>query len=220
MVNAVALIVFRRPETTVRVLNAIRGLKISRLYVIADGPRQNVAGEAELVNETRQLVDGIDWQCEVVKLYSNTNMGLRERVLSGLDEVFSREDSAIILEDDCLPNVDFFRFTAELLENYASNDKVALISGNNFASNPQMVESYYFSTHANIWGWATWARTWHEFRTTEMDEFLTDSAKTEIARSIQSRLQRASFLSLLREAKNLDTWGIQFAAYCYSKGSL
>ena len=220
VVNAVALIIFRRPETTARVLKALQGIEISRLYVIADGPRHNRAGEAELVEATRKLVDEIDWQCEVVKIYSTTNLGLRERVLSGLDEVFSREESAIILEDDCLPNPDFFAFSTELLERYIANENVALVSGNNFASKPKMVDSYYFSSHANIWGWATWARTWQEFRTTTMDEFLTDGAQTELARAIPSRFQRVSFMSLLRNAKDLDSWAIQFAAHCYLRGRL
>ena len=218
--TVIALVIFRRPETTARVLRALQGIEISRLYVIADGPRQNKIGEAELVEATRKLVDEIDWNCEVVKIYSDTNLGLRERVMSGLDEVFSREESAIILEDDCLPNPDFFAFSNELLEKYASNESVALVSGNNFASKPTMADSYYFSSHANIWGWATWARTWQEFRTTTMDEFLTDGAQTEIARAIPSRFQRASFLSLLRNAKDLDSWAIQFAAHCYLKGRL
>lgn len=218
--TVIALVIFRRPETTARVLRALQGIEISRLYVIADGPRQNKIGEAELVEATRKLVDEIDWNCEVVKIYSDTNLGLRERVMSGLDEVFSREESAIILEDDCLPNSDFFAFSNELLEKYASNESVALVSGNNFASKPTMADSYYFSSHANIWGWATWATTWQEFRTTRMDEFLTDGAQNEIARAIPSRFQRASFLSLLRNAKDLDSWAIQFAAHCCLKGRL
>ena len=218
--DVVALIIFRRPETTAKVLAAIQGMKLSRLYVIADGPRENRLGEDELVKETRKLVDEIDWKCEVVKIYSDTNLGLRERVLTGLDEVFSRENSAIILEDDCLPNAEFFAFSIELLGKYASNESIALVSGNNFASKPKMVDSYYFSTHANIWGWATWGRTWHEFRATKMEEFLTVSAQAEIAKAIPSRFQRTAFMSLLRDAQNLDSWAIQFAAYCYTKGRL
>ena len=219
-INVVALIIFRRPETTAKVLEAIQGLEISRLYVIADGPRENKISEAEQVDATRKLVDEIDWNCEVVKLYSKTNLGLRDRVLSGLDQVFSREESAIILEDDCLPNPDFFAFSTELLQRYSSNETVALVSGNNFASKHNRVDSYYFSTHANIWGWATWARTWREFRATTLNEFLTDSAQAEIAKAIPSRFQRASFMSLLQNARDLDSWAIQFAAHCYVKGRL
>ena len=218
--SVIALIIFRRPETTARVLKALQGLEISRLYVIADGPRGNKIGEAEQVDATRKLVDEIDWNCEVVKLYSKTNLGLRDRVLSGLDQVFSREESAIILEDDCLPNPDFFAFSTELLQRYASNETVAIVSGNNFASKQNMVDSYYFSTHANIWGWATWARTWQEFRATTLNEFLTDSAQAEIAKAIPSRFQRASFMTLLQNARDLDSWAIQFAAHCYMSGRL
>ena len=216
----VVVIVFNRPEKTKRVLEEIVRASPAKLYVIADGPREKKVGEAQRVNETRKLVEEVDWKCEVVRIYSNTNLGLRERVLTGLDEVFSRESSAIILEDDCLPNADFFTFSTQLLRKYSSKDSVALVSGNNFASNPRMVESYYFSTQANIWGWASWARTWHEFRGTKMEDFLTGSAQAEIAKAIPSRFHRASFMSLLRAARELDSWAIQFAAYCYVKGRL
>jgi hypothetical protein len=216
----VVVIVFNRPEKTKRILEEIVRARPAKLYVIADGPREKKAGEAELVNETRKLVEEFDWKCEVVRIYSNTNLGLRERVLTGLDEVFSRENSAIILEDDCLPNGDFFTFSTQLLDKYSAKDSVALVSGNNFASNARMVESYYFSTQANIWGWASWARTWQEFRVTKMDEFLTGSAQAEIAKAIPSRFHRASFMSLLRASRELDSWAIQFAAFCFVKGRL
>ena len=53
-----------------------------------------------------------------------------------------------------------------------------------------------------------------------MDDFLSEGAQTEIASAIPSRFQRASFLSMLRNAKDLDSWAIQFAAYCYAEGRL
>lgn len=217
---AVALIIFRRPQTTQRVLAAIKTYGPKKLYVIADGPRPAKSGESELVELTRGLIDSAGIECEIVKIYSARNLGLRNRVLSGLDQVFETENEVIVLEDDCLPNQDFFRFSQELLERYKSSKTVGLISGNNFASDSHIQTSYYFSKHAYIWGWATWARTWREFRSTTMEDFLEESAKVQIARAIPSRFQRVSFLSQVRNAKDLDSWAIQFAAYCYLKGRL
>ena len=166
------------------------------------------------------MIDSAGLECDIVKIYSDTNLGLRQRVLSGLDQVFNQEDEVIVLEDDCLPNQDFFRFSHELLDRFRLAEAVGLISGNNFASEPEAQPSYYFSTHAHIWGWATWARTWREFRETEMAMFLSSKVRTQIARAIPGRHQRRVFLNLLRETKNLDSWAIQFAAFCYAKGLL
>lgn len=218
--HAVALIIFRRPGTTERVLEAIRNYGPKKLYVIADGPRLHKADDSVSVARTRALVDSAGLNCEITKIYSDSNLGLRERVLSGLDQVFAEEDSVIILEDDCLPNQDFFEFADEMLEFFKDSGNVGLISGNNFASNSGMKDSYYFSTHANIWGWATWSRTWREFRESSMEKFLTNEGKAEISKAIPGRHQRKVFLKLLQLAKNLDSWAIQFAAFCYTRGLL
>ncbi len=94
--SPVALFIFRRPQHTKRVLQSIREYAPPRLYVIADGARPQVAGEAELVIETRRVIDEVDWPCEVITQYAESNLGLRQRILTGLDFVFDREESAAI----------------------------------------------------------------------------------------------------------------------------
>ena len=70
----------------------------------------------------------------------------------------------IILEDDCLPSADFFRFTTELLDRYADKKSVGLISGSSRLRGRSVSDSSYdFSADVRIWGWATWARTWQSF---------------------------------------------------------
>lgn len=215
------LFIFRRPHTTEKVLRALKRAQIRKIYVIADGPREGNLSESELVLATRDLVDElITWNCTVVKIYSSLNLGLRQRVISGLDEVFQIETAAIILEDDCEPSESFFPYAAELLKNYRSDLRVGLVSGNNFAPDSGAVYSYYFSTNANIWGWATWARTWRDFRKTRLDDYLTEMGRAQISKAIPGRFQRRSFLRLLRQSKSLDSWAIQFSAFCYSQGLL
>ncbi len=104
----VAMIVFRRPDLAKEVLKSVRSAGIRKLYVIGDGPREHVPEDLASVQETRDLFENLDWDCEVTRIYSDVNLGLRTRVLTGLDEVFRTESRAIILEDDCVPHIDFF----------------------------------------------------------------------------------------------------------------
>ena len=91
-------------------------------------------------------------------------MGCRERVTSGLSWVFEHTDRAIILEDDCLPHPDFFKFTDELLVKYEHDTRVMSICGTNVFSNRNYIKwSYCFSKYQNCWGWATWKRSWDLF---------------------------------------------------------
>src|SRR5207237_4770178 len=76
----VAMIVFRRPEHTVRVLSAIREARPRKLLVIADGPAPQRPGEAEKCAAARAVVDRlVDWPCELLKNYADENLGVEKR---------------------------------------------------------------------------------------------------------------------------------------------
>jgi len=136
----------------------------SKLLVIADGPRADHPDDAEKCAAVRAIIDGINWDCEVLKNYSDVNLGCKRRVSSGLDWVFDTVEEAIILEDDCLPHPTFFRFCEEMLEKYRDDERIAMISGNNFQFGRKRTEySYYFSRYTHIWGWASWRRAWGNY---------------------------------------------------------
>jgi hypothetical protein len=157
----VVFIIFNRPITTQKVFDAIREDKPSKLFVIADGPRENRSDDEINCKKAREIIDNVDWECEVFKNYSNVNLGCGKRVSSGLDWVFENCEEAIILEDDCVPSEAFFRFCRELLVRYKYDTRIMHISGSRFNSERiRNDDSYIFSRHGHIWGWATWKRAW------------------------------------------------------------
>ncbi len=85
---------------------------------------------------------------------------------SGLDWVFDTVDEAIVLEDDCVPHLTFFRFCEELLEKYRHHERIMAISGDNFQVDKTRNGngySYYFSRYNHVWGWASWRRAWSHY---------------------------------------------------------
>jgi hypothetical protein len=81
-----------------------------------------------------------------------------------LDWVFRHVEDAIVLEDDCLPDVSFFRFCSELLAKYRDTDQIKAICGTDLLSGEaERDESYRFSRYPVIWGWATWRRAWQSY---------------------------------------------------------
>ena len=68
---------------------------------MADGARDEA--EREACERTRAIVDRVDWPCEVLRNFSDVNLGCRRRPVSGIDWAFGQVEEAIILEDDCLP---------------------------------------------------------------------------------------------------------------------
>lgn len=161
LTTPVAFIIFNRPDTTERVFAEIAKAKPLKLLVVGDGPRANRLGEAEKVAATRAIFKRVDWNCEVLTNFSEVNLGCKRRVSSGIDWVFQQVEEAIILEDDCLPDPTFFRFCQELLERYRHDQRIGMISGDNFQfGHRRNDDSYYFSKYVHIWGWATWRDRW------------------------------------------------------------
>jgi hypothetical protein len=214
--SPIAFFIFRRPEPTARVFEQIRRHKPSRLFLIADGQHEDKQ-ESDLISQTRALVEKIDWPCEVTRIYSDTNLGLRQRILSGLDEVFARVDRAIILEDDCLPNSSFFKFCEEMLARYENVKTVALVSGSNFAPYKSGEPDYFFSHSTFIWGWATWASRWQAFRSSPQVESWTTAEINEIGSTFSSWSHKREFVRLMKVAHKLNTWDVSLAVWVRQK---
>jgi hypothetical protein len=165
LTTPVVFLVFNRPDLTERVFKRIAAAKPSTLLLVADGPRNE--NDVDACAQVRKIVSRVDWECNVLQNFAETNLGCKQRVASGLDWVFSQVEEAIILEDDCLPSCSFFYFCQILLERYRNDQRVFMISGNNFQFGiDRTKDSYYFSRYAEIWGWATWRRAWHYYDVT------------------------------------------------------
>jgi hypothetical protein len=218
----VVFLIFKRPEKARQVFEQIRQARPKKLFVIGDGPREHVSGEAAVVDGGREIVSQVDWDCEVHTDFASKNLGARRRVATGLDWVFSQVDRAIILEDDCLPDPSFFPFCEELLERYEDDTRISLVSGNNHLKGHRVTDdSYSFSWQGNTWGWGTWARVWQGFGGAEgvKDSWNKEEQKAILER-IPSLAWRLSFGRMLRNAAHLDAWDIPFAVHCQERGYL
>jgi len=162
----VVLVAFNRPHLARRTLAAIREAAPQQLFLVADGPRPDRPDDADLCAATREVLDAVDWPCEVHRKYSEVNLGVEANVELGLDWVFTHVDEAVVFEDDCTPDPTFFPYAAELLDRYRDDDRVWQVSGNRLGV-PQRFfhgDSYVFTSWASVWGWATWADRWRRHR--------------------------------------------------------
>ncbi|HHX67517.1 MAG TPA: hemolysin activation protein [Gallicola sp.] len=157
----VALIFFNRPAQFKKVFEIVSRVKPSKLFLIQDGARLGNGNDMKRIDECRQIVEAIDWECEVHKNYSTDNLGCGKRVYTGITWAFEHVDRLIILEDDCVPSMSFFPFCTELLEKYVDDPRVGMISGmNHLNSFDKIPYDYTFARVGSIAGWATWKRSW------------------------------------------------------------
>ena len=218
----VVFIIYNRLETAIRVFNIISEIKPTKLYVIADGPK-NTEEKSKCILVRDFVENKMSWNCELVKVYSDENLGCAKRIQTGLDIVFEKEEMAIILEDDTLPDTTFFKFCEELLERYKDDNRVAHISGCNLYSNEvNCKESYLFSSIVNIWGWATWKRAWKNY---DINMPSWDNQNKETFISIwcphhKSRKGIRKMFDLHCNNENPWTWDSQWVYACWNMNGL
>jgi hypothetical protein len=160
-VPPVLILAFNRPHTTSRVIAALRQAKPARVFLAVDGARADRPGEQESVNQVHRLAETFDWGCDVQTLFRDRNLGCKVAVSDAITWFFDQVESGIVLEDDCVAHPSFFTFAAELLTRYRDDERVCMISGDNFQLGKRRSPySYYASRFTHIWGWASWRRAW------------------------------------------------------------
>jgi hypothetical protein len=90
------------------------------------------------------------------------NAGCAVGVLSACDWFFSKVKYGIVLEDDCIPTSDFFKFVVDQFNNLEINPDAWLICGTQLVSYDQNLQGAYLSKYALTWGWATTNVKWIE----------------------------------------------------------
>lgn len=215
----VVLIAFNRPDLTARVFERIRQWKPRELLLVVDGPRQGNSLDGVLVAQVQDIIRQVDWPCSVTEDFADTNLGLKRRISSGLAGVFATHDAAIILEDDCVPDLSFFSFVEELLARYADEPRVGLIGGTSRLRGKRASKySYDFSDDVRIWGWATWARTWNGFIASgDLDATWDTETKERMGRSFPQGPRRRAMASMMDKVADLDSWALPFAIHCRSQ---
>jgi hypothetical protein len=210
----VAVFIFNRPHCTEQLVHALAFVRPARLFVIADGPRNDC--EIEICEQTRAIIDQIDWPCTILKRYATSNIGCRESIPNGLNWVFQHVDTCIILEDDCIPQPSFFPFCQELLSRYKYDMRIMTIGGHRSdGPNELDTESYYFSKYPSIWGWATWKEKWakYDLNMSQWDDLKNSNWLNKILKSPKAV---AYWSRMYDHMKNgLDTWDYALAYSCW-----
>lgn len=219
----ILLIIFNRPEMTLKTLSAISKVRPKVLLLAADGPRNEE--EKSLCDATKALVlDNIHWPCEVISNFSDKNLGCGLRVHTAIDWAFSLYEQLIIMEDDCIAHPSFFNYCEVLLDYYRDNDKVMHIGGNNFQDKSMLDgidDSYYFSKYPHVWGWATWRRAWanFDFETQQWSSFQSRGGLDEWC---ADRFEYKYWYELFNDVNGgkIDTWDYQWVLACWANDGL
>ena len=217
--RAVLVVCFKRVDRTVELLSRIRDSRPDILYVACDGPRPHVPGEAEACQQVQRVFDSVDWPCEVVRDFSPENMGSGPRIISALRSMSEVCNQFVVIEDDLLPEPEFFRFVYDQLDRYVDIPKIGSVSGSSFLRSAGLLRnSYYFSRYPNTLGWGVYSST-----ISSVDfEPDPDRVRTALGSIFPRRLEAtewARFVRLVYENK-VSAWDFQFCISQFLAGKL
>lgn len=159
------IFLYKRPAETAQMLEAINSQIGKReIYFFLDHAKDQ--DELASTHQVRELVTKFAGRTKdsLIKVISRPhNYGLQKNITLGITQVLKSNSAAIILEGDCIPSSDFFRFVDTMLTRYQTDQRVMSVAGSsvNFSS----PYSYDFARYQLCWGWGTWARAWDHYDT-------------------------------------------------------
>ena len=216
----VLMIGFNRPDLTKGLLDCVRRARPTKLYFAVDGPRKGRQDDVVAVAQVQNIAKEVDWPCDVKTLFRTENLGCGLAVSEAITWFFSEVPYGIILEDDCHPVEFFFEFESELLELYKDDERIGIVSGtNHYGFQTNRGDTYHFTSHADIWGWGSWARVWKYY---SFDISQTYMRIDEIARRFTgNRRMRKRFIAYAQDAMiRKSTWDVQLAVMIADRGLL
>lgn len=199
------LILYNRPDKTKQLLTELNKIKPQQLYIFCDGPK-NTKDKTKTAM-IHNLVKSISWTKNVEMRIEKKNLGCKKGVSTAISWFFANEKQGVILEDDCIPNASFFKFSSELLEKYKNDGRISLIAGTNSNASISVNDSYFFSTYSNIWGWASWADRWQSFSWLDR-QGLSLLKSSEVLHNLALRKVPKGFIANTIDSLlgTLDTW--------------
>lgn len=203
--TAVLIVGYKRFDNIKLIIELCLTAGVKRIYVSVDGAKNSL----ELIDlelGLKSLNDCFNQDLDVVnfKVHKN-NLGAAVNVLSACDWVFSLESFVIILEDDCIPSLDFFVYIEDVKSFIIENPNIYMASGSQFAPSSVTRNVNVLSSYPLIWGWATSHAKWRMMR----DELINNLSSKKNA-NFASKSEFSFWQSGSRRAKEgmVDAWDI------------
>lgn len=149
----VVLFLYRKTESVPSILQQLNLYKPEKLYLVLD------RSDRETESNIKSLIQSHSRGSELHWIIPEEHKGLGRIFDFGLNAVFQREDSIIILEDDTLPTPGFFAFCNQQLYEKKDQSEISSIIGTPLSPG---LNSDPFTSRFGFpyWGWATWKDRW------------------------------------------------------------
>ena len=215
--SPIALFVYNRLDNTQQTIeHLLRNPEAadSELYIFSDGGKDKQSWKE--VNELRTYLHSVSGFKEIHLIERSENIYIERNVTEGIQEVFKKHDTVIVLEDDICTSPIFLKYMNEALEKYNDAAQVMHIAG---FTNLDLAKKgdTYFTPHMTGWGWATWKDRWQYFHRYETKEEALKGLTTEDLKAIE---YNGNFHCLQSLNRNPIPWDICWELCIYKQQGL
>lgn len=161
--SPVLVLYYNRPHFLEQICRRLIESGVSQVFFAGDGPKNEE--DKVKVEKCREVINHFYPDLPPSShLQRSSNLGCRTAVSGSLEWFFHKNECGIVVEDDCLPNQEFFFAMTKLLEKFKVEPEIFLLNGSNFLPKELVLKGTYRSIYPQIWGWATWADRWQNYR--------------------------------------------------------
>jgi hypothetical protein len=215
--------IYNSLDTSLRVFGEIKKVRPLNFYLVQDGYRRDYPHEeSECLQVREAILAKIDWECRLVTLFRDNNLGPGKGTANAIKWFFDQVEYGIVLEHDCLSHPDFFEYCSTLLSLYKDDNRIKLINGSNYQMDKKFNKSsYYFCASGQLWGWASWSRTFKNY-TADINEIDFDLLAQDVKLTFKTKREQLYWAGTYNWIKNgqVDTWDYQLMYLIWKENGL
>jgi hypothetical protein len=215
--SPVCIFSYKRLDSLKQCIEKLKKCNLSEqteVFIFNDGPKHTKDEIA--INEVRNYLQSVNGFKTIELIFSTTNKGLANSIITGVTLVIEKYGSVIVLEDDLIVSPNFLEYMNKSLQFYANNPVVFSISGFSlpFKIPKNFTDDVYFLPRASSWGWASWLDRWEkiDWMITDYREFAGNK------KQVKKFNEGGSDMSgMLKKQMNgaIDSWAIRWCYHQY-----
>jgi hypothetical protein len=202
----VLILAYQRTSSLIEILQKCKENGFTRIYVSVDVPRSQDITTLSKTDAIMKILKNFEasYPGNISYKIAAHNLGCGVSVLSGCDWLYSQEEFGIIIEDDCIPSNDFFKFILDNLAFIDISTEYAVLGGTQFFRQETSESVLYKVKYPIFWGWATTRKQWESSRT-QLNSLLNGSSLAFKGYSFPERVYWRAGCRRVLEGY-VDTW--------------
>jgi hypothetical protein len=165
LVPPVLILAYRRLDSLINIIEGLKKIGCREIYISCDGPDRSNQFDANFLKVQGYLnslksTNEIEYRIRI----QSEHFGCAVNVLSSVDWFFSNVSFGVVLEDDCIPSEQFFKFIDHSKNVFMENREIWFICGTQAVPSFYFSDSWVLSDYPQLWGWATSSERWKEMK--------------------------------------------------------